>query len=98
MLETRAAIGTAETPAEPISGFTFVFEHKFINFAISTPPAVASENAMIPSKRTVSYTHLLTRAEKRIIEWAERLKTEKQTNNTPIESIIINEIYKEAVS
>lgn len=40
----------------------------------------------------------LTRAEKRIIEWAERLKTEKQTNNTPIESIIINEIYKEAVS
>ena len=40
----------------------------------------------------------LTRAEKRIIAWAERLKTEKQTNNTPIESIIINEIYKEAVS
>ena len=40
----------------------------------------------------------LTRAEKRIIEWAERLKTEKQTNNTPIESNIINEIYKEAVS
>ena len=32
------------------------------------------------------------------LENLERLKTEKQTNNTPIESIIINEIYKEAVS
>lgn len=39
----------------------------------------------------------LTRAEKRILEWAERLKSEKPTNNTPQESIIINNIYNEAV-
>ncbi len=37
----------------------------------------------------------LTRQEKRILEWAERLKTEKVTNNTPQESIIINNIYLE---
>lgn len=39
----------------------------------------------------------LTRAEKRILEWAERLKSEKPANNTPQESIIINNIYNEAV-
>lgn len=33
----------------------------------------------------------LTRAEKRIIEWKEKLKTQKPTNNTPTESIIISE-------
>ena len=38
----------------------------------------------------------LTRQEKRILEWAERLKTEKITNNTPQESIIINNIYSES--
>lgn len=37
----------------------------------------------------------LTRQEKRILEWAERLKTEKIANNTPQESIIINNIYSE---
>ena len=34
----------------------------------------------------------LTRAEKKILDWAERLKTEKPTNNTPYESIIINKL------
>ena len=38
----------------------------------------------------------LTRREKRILEWAERLKTETVTNNTPYESIIINNIYSES--
>lgn len=37
----------------------------------------------------------LTRAEKRILEWAERLKTEKPNNNTPQESIIIDKIRRE---
>lgn len=36
----------------------------------------------------------LTRAEKRILEWAERLKIEKATNNTPRESIVINNILR----
>ena len=35
----------------------------------------------------------LTRAEKKIIEWAERLKHgDSQNNNTPLESILINKI------
>ena len=35
----------------------------------------------------------LTRTEKRILEWFDRLKSEKATNNTPIESIIMYKIY-----
>lgn len=38
----------------------------------------------------------LTRQEKRILEWTERLKTEKATNNTPKESVIINNLYLES--
>ena len=38
----------------------------------------------------------LTRQEKRILEWAERLKKEKATNNTPKESMIINNLYLES--
>ena len=34
----------------------------------------------------------LTRAEKRIIEWAKRLEKETPTNNTPEESKIIHEL------
>ena len=34
----------------------------------------------------------LSRQEKRIVEWAERLKKEKPTNNTPLESLLINEL------
>ena len=42
MFTTRAAIGTAETPAAPINGFTLFFgENTFINFANNTPEAVA---------------------------------------------------------
>lgn len=39
----------------------------------------------------------LTRQEKRILEWAERLKNEKPTNNTPEESILLNKLYFSAV-
>ena len=38
----------------------------------------------------------LTRKEKRILEWAERLKSEQRSNNTPSESVLINKIYQEA--
>ena len=34
----------------------------------------------------------LVKSEKRILEWAERLKTQKPANNTPKESIILKEI------
>lgn len=37
----------------------------------------------------------LTRAEKRILEWAERLKTEKPNNNTPADAVIIDKIRRE---
>ena len=55
---TRAAIGTADTPAEPISGLILPPESLFISFASSTPPAVPMPNAtmpiaMISSVRTV---------------------------------------------
>ena len=35
----------------------------------------------------------LTRAEKRILEWFERLKTQQPTNNTPEESILMHKIW-----
>ena len=37
----------------------------------------------------------LTRAEKRIIDWAERLKKESPNNNTPQESILLRKIWEE---
>lgn len=37
----------------------------------------------------------LTRSEKKILDWANRLKKEKPNNNTPIESILINKIKAE---
>ena len=51
--DTRAAIGTAETPAEPISGLILLspFEKKFITLASSTPPAVPIAKAITPSTR-----------------------------------------------
>lgn len=36
----------------------------------------------------------LTRAEKRILEWAEKLKTQSPSNNTPKESVIISKIRR----
>ena len=38
----------------------------------------------------------LTRQEKRILEWAEKLKTENSTNNTPKESILLHKLFEEA--
>ena len=46
--DTRAAIGTADTPADPMSGFIGVFDRTFISLAISTPPAVPKQNASTP--------------------------------------------------
>ncbi|CSC54211.1 Uncharacterised protein [Vibrio cholerae] len=51
LLETRAAIGTAETPADPISGLSLVVVKRFISFAINTPAAVPTQNATIPSTK-----------------------------------------------
>lgn len=39
----------------------------------------------------------LTRAEKRILEWFERLKTQSATNNTPLESIIMHKIWNRSL-
>ena len=39
----------------------------------------------------------LTRQEKRIIEWSKRLRTEKPTNNTPVESLLLNKLYFSAI-
>ena len=51
MLETRAAIGTAETPAEPISGLILVVLKRFMILAMMIPAAVPPENATMPSAR-----------------------------------------------
>ena len=48
---TRAAIGTAETPAAPIIGFTLPFVSKHISFPPRTPNAVARANAKIPNAK-----------------------------------------------
>ena len=47
--ETLAAIGTADTPAEPIRGLILPPESLYITFPSSTPPAVPIENAIRPS-------------------------------------------------
>ncbi len=39
----------------------------------------------------------LTRPEKKILEWAERLKTEKPSNNTPFESLLIHRLRLESL-
>ena len=49
--DTRAAIGTADTPAEPISGLIFSLLKRFIIFAKITPDAEPNENATIPNVR-----------------------------------------------
>src|SRR5690606_18866831 len=40
LFETRAAIGTADTPADPIRGLILCWLNRFISLAISTPAAV----------------------------------------------------------
>ncbi len=47
--ETLAAIGTAETPAEPISGLIVPPDNLFIRRASNTPDAVPIANAITPS-------------------------------------------------
>ena len=51
LFETRAAIGTAETPAEPIKGLILFLLNKFMVFAIITPQAVPIANATIPNNK-----------------------------------------------
>ncbi len=46
--DTRAAIGTADTPAEPISGLIFSLLNTFISFASKTPLAEPKLKATIP--------------------------------------------------
>ena len=53
-LGKRAAIGTAETPAQAISGLIFSFKNRFMRLDNSTPPAVPKPNAMIPITYLVS--------------------------------------------
>ena len=48
--ETRAAIGTAETPAEPISGLTFLPDSLHMMLPPMRPPAVEMPNATRPRK------------------------------------------------
>ena len=45
---TRAAIGTAETPAAPLHGFTLPFVNLYISLPIRTPAAVPIEKAKRP--------------------------------------------------
>src|SRR5690554_7071333 len=49
LLDTRAAIGTADTPAEPINGLIGSLVTAFISLAIRTPAAVPIQNATRPS-------------------------------------------------
>ncbi len=48
MCETRAAAGTAETPADPSSGLIFSFEKRFMSLAKSRPLAVAMAKEKAP--------------------------------------------------
>ena len=50
LLATRAAMGTAETPAAPISGLTALPVTRYITLPINTPAAVPIENATMPSR------------------------------------------------
>ena len=49
--ETRAAMGTAETPADPISGLIFSFRKRFMTLASRRPPTVLKEKATRPSTK-----------------------------------------------
>ena len=48
MWDILAAIGTADTPAEPISGLILPLESLLISFPIRSPPAVPNANANTP--------------------------------------------------
>ena len=47
--ETLAAMGTAETPAEPIRGFIFSFKKRFIILTVSNPPIVQTAKSKRPN-------------------------------------------------
>ena len=51
LLDTRAAMGTAETPAEPINGLIGCLLMRLSSLAISTPQAVPMAKATMPSPR-----------------------------------------------
>ena len=53
LFDMRALIGTALTPALPMSGFIFfdLGRNRFMNFTKSTPEAVAMAKAMKPRKK-----------------------------------------------
>ena len=51
--DTRAAMGTADTPAEPMRGFTFPPDVLYIILPNITPAAVPTENAAKP-KATIA--------------------------------------------
>ena len=48
--DTRAAMGTADTPAEPMRGFTLPPVAKYMMSPKITPPAVDRQNASRPSR------------------------------------------------
>ena len=48
--ETRAAIGTADTPAEPVSGFTLPSEIQHMSLPGKRPPTVLNMNAASPRR------------------------------------------------
>ena len=56
--DTLAAIGTADTPAEPIRGFTLPWVMMHINLPNNTPAAVPNANATRPSATIFSVSQL----------------------------------------
>ena len=54
--ETRAASGTADTPALPIRGLILLpsLQNRFISFAQHTPPKVATTNDAAPRQKMMS--------------------------------------------
>jgi len=58
LLATRAAIGTADTPAAPISGLILPPLAQHISLPISSPAAVPTEKAIAPSARMPSVSRL----------------------------------------
>ena len=55
---TRAAMGTAETPAAPIKGLIGADDRLFMSLAINTPVAVPTEKAIMPRMRIPTVSRL----------------------------------------
>ena len=82
----------------------FVSENIYKLLGANQEPCMLSEkveklDVIYPWLKYLAFFNLenleLTRAEKRILEWMERLKTEKPTNNTPEAAIILDKIRRE---